>query len=90
MVVFDPISIIVFWDSSLCLIEGKMMDCECGKNDWVHIPDSLADACKQCGFVRVLGGPGGYTKGKSIQEWAADVYGQKRHANESELEKIIR
>ena len=40
----------------------------------IGIPDSLAQACKECGYVRV-GDGGGWTKGASVHEWRNDVYG---------------
>ena len=41
--------------------------------EWFSIPDSLASACKACGFVRVGCKEGGYTAGASLQEWAKDI-----------------
>lgn len=47
--------------------------------EWFGIPDSLASACKECGFVRVgFGENGEYTAGATIQEWLEDVYGDKK------------
>lgn len=48
----------------------------CGKEEWEHLPDSLADFCAGCGFVRVDEGNGTYSKGHSIQKWVNDVYGK--------------
>ncbi len=42
---------------------------------WIHIPDSLASACKECGFVRVSDLDGGYTAGATVEEWLRDTYG---------------
>lgn len=45
----------------------------CGNTEWFHMMDSLADACVNCGYIRV-GGDGEWKKGKSLQEWAKDIY----------------
>lgn len=51
----------------------RMVRCpRCGKSEWRHIPDSLADSCP-CGFVRVYEGDGLFSAGTTIQEWAADM-----------------
>jgi hypothetical protein len=56
----------------------------CNKTvEWFHMPDSLADACKDCGFVRIdirrknEEGIREYEAGATIQEWLDDVYGSK-------------
>lgn len=46
---------------------------ECGHEEWLPIPDSLAQACTGCGYVRV-GTNGKYERGASLQEWARDLY----------------
>jgi hypothetical protein len=43
-------------------------DCpRCKEEIWFSMPDSLAIACRGCGFVFVLGD--GWEVGASIQEW---------------------
>jgi len=46
---------------------------ECGCIEWIHMLDSLADACTECGYVRVKL-YGTYEKGPSLQQWAKDIY----------------
>jgi hypothetical protein len=41
--------------------------------EWFHIPDSLASACVECGFVRVGTKKFGYEAGATIQEWLSDL-----------------
>jgi DNA-directed RNA polymerase subunit RPC12/RpoP len=51
---------------------------------WFHIPDSLASACKECGFVRIGSGRKNedgvreYEAGPTVQEWLKDSYGDKK------------
>jgi len=45
---------------------------KCKHHDFISIPDSLARACKNCGFVWV-GTSGNYSPGRSISEWAEDL-----------------
>lgn len=47
---------------------------------WRPIPDSLAQYCAECGFVRVLvsfSKPYRYEAGATLQEWLRDTYGAK-------------
>ena len=53
---------------------SKFPDCECGKNDYFHMPDSLAWACKGCGRVIVGTSSTGFKKGASIQKWLNDTH----------------
>ncbi|MFA5048277.1 MAG: hypothetical protein WC516_04615 [Patescibacteria group bacterium] len=55
---------------------------DCGNIEWFHMMDSLADACTQCGYIRV-GFPGQWKKGPSLREWAKDIY----EANEERRKK---
>ena len=57
----------------------------CDKDvEWKPIPDSLAEYCVECGFVRVetgeVGHGGGavYDAGATIQEWLEDISGSKK------------
>ena len=49
---------------------------------WNWIPDSLAEYCQPCGFVRILTGRHNeegqcvYDAGATMQEWLEDVYGK--------------
>lgn len=45
---------------------------KCKHNEFIPIPDSLAQFCKNCGFVWV-GTSGNYRPGKTIFEWAEDL-----------------
>jgi len=46
----------------------------CQSTEFFLIPDSLALACKTCGFVWVYLGNGVYEKGATIGQWLEDVY----------------
>jgi len=66
-------------------IDQKVIGDHCNRCDkeveWFGIPDSLAQACKKCGFVRIWNGRGDgeYEAGATIQEWLEDVYGDKKN-----------
>jgi hypothetical protein len=53
-------------------LQGLVVCPRCGKNEWKPIPDSLAEYCP-CGEVRVESDNGTYSRGASLQEWAADL-----------------
>lgn len=47
----------------------------CKGTEFFPIPDSLAIACKECGFVWVGHGPDDFKPGATIGQWLEDVYG---------------
>lgn len=51
----------------------QIQECECGKNNWCHMPDSLAWFCTGCGRV-IVGSGYKWEKGPSIQKWLNDIY----------------
>ena len=56
--------------------------------EWFHIPDSLASACKDCGFVRVgfgnknEAGEHLYDAGATLQEWSKALYDRSEQKKE--------